>query len=118
MSVVIMSVAPTAVVHALILFYKNGAVLYDVVGYKNKKYNRINHSGHAVEKIDHVGRFILEELPKRNSYIRHKIEEEMGSDCAIKTKEQDIQRLKDRIRILQDTNGSLHNQIKSLKAKN
>jgi predicted RNase H-like nuclease (RuvC/YqgF family) len=56
-------------------------------------------------------------IQKFNPIAQRKIEEEMKSDTEIETKEQQIQHLKDRLRIQQDTITSLRNQIKMVKAK-
>ena len=60
-----------------------------------------------------VKRYILKKMP----LVRQDIEEEMDSDAEIESKDQQIQHLKDMLRIQRDTNQSLRNQIKALKAR-
>jgi hypothetical protein len=117
MSIVVIEVSPSNIVHSLIFFYSRGLALYDVFCFKSKYFFRVVQSGQAFKHVDRINRFLMKGIPKFNPYAQRKVDEETKSDAEIESKEYQIQRLKDRISIEQEKNRSLQNQIKALKAK-
>jgi hypothetical protein len=115
LSIIIIEVSPTPIIHSLIFFYSRNMTLSDVLFYRNKRYVRIGQGGKAFKCVDFINRFLLNKIPRYSPYIQKKIEEEANSE--IESKDNQIQHLKDMLRIQRDTNQSLRNQIKALRAK-
>jgi len=117
MSVIVIEVSPSTIVHSLIFFYSKGMMLYDVFSYKSKSCFRVLQSGQSFKHVDKINKFLMNGIQKYNPIAQRKIEEEMNSETEIETKDNQIQHLKDRTSIEQGKNRSLQNQIKALKAR-
>jgi hypothetical protein len=115
LSIVMIEVSPSPIIHSLIFFYTRGLELHDVLCYRQKRFIRVNRSGDAFENVDRINRYLLKHLPKASPIAPKKIDEQTGRNRDVGIKDEQIQRLKDRIRIHIETNRSLRNQIKFLK---
>jgi hypothetical protein len=114
-TVVDIEVFPSSLVHSLIFFYSRTMRLYDVIYYKNRRYFRVSQQGKSFELVDKINRFLMTKIPRYNPLSQRKIYE--GEDSRIEMKDQQIQHLKDRLRIQQDTIRSLRNQLKVVKSR-
>jgi hypothetical protein len=117
MSVIVIEVSPSTIVHSLLFFYSKGMLLYDVFSYKSKSCFRVLQSGQSFKHIDKINKFLMNGIQRYNPIAQRKIEEETSSANEIESKDHQIQHMKDMLRIERDTVQSLRNQIKMLKAK-
>ena len=115
MSVVEIEVFPSSIVHSLIFFYSRTLRLYDVICYKNRRYFRVSQQGSSFKLVDKINRFLMTKIPKSNPLSQRKIYEDADEENNMK--DYQIQHLKDRLRIEQDTNRSLRNQLKVKKSR-
>jgi hypothetical protein len=115
MSVVVIELSPSAIVNSILFIYSKGLALYDVISYKSKHYVRVTQSGQSFRHIDRINKFLMNGIAKYNPIAQRKIEEDANSE--IETKDNQIIRMKDLLRITRDTNQSLRNQVKALRAK-
>ena len=118
LSVITVEVSPSSTIHALLFFYTRAFSLYDAFIYKSRTFHRLSGVGGSLARMDEINRFMLEKLPRYNPIAARKIAEETGSKCDAELKDQQIQRMKDRLRIEKDSNQSLRNQLKALRARN
>lgn len=118
MSVIVIELSPSTIVNSLVFFYSKGLALYDVISYKSKHFVRVAQSGQSFKHVDRINKFLMNGIAKYNPIAQRKIAEETDSDNEIQSKENQIIRLKDLLRIQRDTNASLRNQVKAEKAKN
>lgn len=77
----------------------------------------IDNSKNTLKEIESIDQFLSQELPNTGSLGRRDIAEDVKSDDVIERKNQEIQRLKDRVRIEREINRSLRNQMKTIKSK-
>ena len=115
LSVVTIEASPSPTIQGLIFFYSRSLKLYDAIAYRGRQFRRINRSGDSLKRMDRINRFILEKIPRFSPIAIRKIKEASTSDSGNELKDQQIQRLKDRLRIQQDTNQGLRNQLKALR---
>lgn len=115
LSIVTIELMPTASIHSLIYFYSRGLTLYDVVAYKNKRYFKVNRGSKEFGDVEKINQIVLKYIPKRNPINSREIQED--DDSMLQLKDEQIQHLKDRLRISAETLRSLRNQIKILKNK-
>jgi hypothetical protein len=115
LSVIIIEVAPSSIIHSIVLFYTKGVVLYDAVTFKNKRFFRIVRGTKAFGQVEKISEMLLKEIPKSNPYMARELDEEVDLDSRLQMKNAQIQHLKDRLRIEAGKNQNLRNQIKVLK---
>lgn len=115
MSVITIEAYPASAIHALIFFYTRSLRLFDAIVYRQRMFRRINRSGDSLKRLDYINRFILKKLPTFSPIANRRIKE--ASTSGDEVKDQQIQHFKDRIRIAQETNRSLRNQLKALRAR-
>ena len=116
-SIITMQVSPTAIVHSLTFYYDSALNLFDCVGYKNKTIFRVGQESEAFQFVGKVNCYLLENSLKRSLYAEEQTKE-VGHDAErIKSKIQEIQHLKDRLRIEAGKNQSMRNQIKVFKKR-
>ncbi len=112
LSIVTVELAPTVNLHSLIYIYTRGQALYDVLAVKNKRYYRVNQKGDEAEHVGRINKLVMEDIPKRNPINARELDE--NDDSMMQLKDNQIQHLKDRLRIEQERSRSLRNQIKAL----
>jgi hypothetical protein len=117
LSIVTIEAAPRATIQALIFIYSRSLSLYDAIGYRGRRFYRINRSGDSLKRLDKINQFILKKIPRTSPIAIRKIKEGSVSDTGDEMKDQQIQHLKDRNRIEKETNRSLRNQMKALRAR-
>jgi hypothetical protein len=117
LSAVIIEPSPSSTIQALIFFYTRSLRLYDAIGYRGRRLYRINRSGDSLKRLDRLNQFILKKSPRFSPISIRKIKEETNSDIGDELKDQQIQRLKDRLQIEKDNNRSLRNQMKVLRTR-
>ena len=113
LSVVVIEMAPCSIVHSLIFFYTRGLVLYDAWYYRGMTFHRLGRGGDPFNRLDRLNKFILGKIPKYSPLAPREIKESSLDSSSDKRKDEEIQRLKDRLRIQQDSNRSLRNQLKT-----
>lgn len=118
MSIVVVEMSRTPIVHALMFFYNRSFGLYDVIRYKQKQWKRLGSSGSSIDEIHQLNKLILKKIPRSNQQGERKIKENLLIEAECFLQDSQISKLKDQIRILKDQNQSLRNQIKFLKKRN
>lgn len=113
LSVVVVELMPTASIHSLIFFYSRGMTLYDVVAFKNKRYYKVNRGNKEFGDVEKINQIVMKDIPKRNPINARGLDE--NDDSMMQLKDNQIQHLKDRLRIEQERSRSLRNQIKALR---
>jgi hypothetical protein len=117
LSVVVIEVSPSTIIHSLVFFYTRGLTLLDAWRYRNRQFQRIPRGGDSLQRIDRLNKFILMMIPEYAPVGPRRISEADSVTTADNDrKDQQIQRLKDRIRVEQDISRGLRNQIKTLRA--
>ncbi len=118
LSIITMQVSPTAIVHSLIFFYTLELALFDAISYKNKELFRVERNSESFHAVEKINRYLLaEKMRKRNLFAENEIPEKEKDDGRIESKNQQIEHLKDRLRIEAGKNQSLRNQIKVFKSR-
>lgn len=117
MSIVVIEMSKTPFVHALFFFYSRSFGLYDVIRYKQKHWKRLNTSGNGIDKIHSLNKLILKHIARSNPSGERKIKEELLNETDCISKDYQIQSLRDRLKIANDTIRSLQNKIKHLRRK-
>jgi hypothetical protein len=124
LTVIVVEVAPTSIVHGLLFFYSRGLRLFGAYVCRNNRFFRISRSKDALQKVDAVNRHLMKSIPKSNPISPRKIREDGASEDSDDRQDAEIQKLKDQNRIQRERNRiekdmakSLRNQIKVLKAK-
>ena len=118
MSVVVIEMARTPFVHALMFFYSRSFNLYDVVRYKQKQVKKLGSATSPNDEIQKLNKFILKKIPRSNQTGERRIKEELLTEVDCVSKEYQIQSLRDRLKIANDTILSLQNKIKQLRRSN
>jgi len=77
----------------------------------------IDNSKNTLKQIERIDQFLSQELPNTGSLARRDIAEDSKTNDEVERKKQEIQRLKDRVRIEREINRSLRNQMKTIKAR-
>lgn len=72
----------------------------------------------TLKQIERIDKIVSQEIPDTGLLARREIAEDLKSNDEVERKNQEIQRLKDRLRIEKEINRSLRNQMKALKARN
>lgn len=116
LSLVVIELSRTAVLHSLIFIYTRGLTLYDVQRYKNKMFHRINFNGHDMKKISFINDFILRNINRSNPVPDRKLKEVVVDNMKDDVKDFQIKRLRDQMKILRDQIQSLRNQLKFVKS--
>jgi len=117
LSIITIEAYPSSTIHALIFIYTRSLRLFDVLAYRGRLFRRINRSGDALKRLDRINQFILKKIPRLSPIAIKRIKEGSNRDSSNDLKTQQIQHLKDRIRIEKESNRSLRNQLKALRAR-
>jgi hypothetical protein len=118
MSTVVIEMAKTPFVHSLTFYYSRSFNLYDVVRYKQKQVRKLGTSTSPNDEIQKLNKFILKKIPRSNQTGEKRIKEELLNEVDCVSKDYQIQSLKDRLKIANDTILSLQNKIKQLRKRN
>lgn len=118
MSIVVVEMSRTPIVHALLFFYNRSFGLFDVIRYKQKQWKRLGTAGKSIDAIHQLNKLILKKIPRSNQQGERRLKESLLIEAECVLQDFRIKSLKDQIRILRDQNQSLKNQIKYLKKKN
>ncbi len=123
LTVIVVEVAPTSIVHGLLFFYSRGLRLFGAYVCRSNRFYRISRSKDALQKIDAVNRYLFQRIPKSCPIAPRQIREDEPSEDLDNGKDAEIQRLKDqnriereRGRIERDVVKGLRTQLKLLKA--
>ncbi len=117
LSIVTVELSPSTTIHALFFIYTKGMVLYDVIRYSNKASQSINRSASDLKRVERIHELLTRWIPKISQTASLRIAEEQNSDEEKERKEQEIQRLKNRMEVEKSINKGLRDQIKVLRAK-
>ena len=117
LSIVIIELSYTPIVHSLIFFYNRGISLYDVILYDRRKIIRRGPSG-LLKYIDKINKQILKNIPRINRIYHYRIRENEEGRREDKLNDIENDNLKNKLRLSKDTISSLRRQIKNLKSKN
>ncbi len=116
-SIVLVELAYTPIVHSLIFFYNRGISLYDVILYDRRKIVRKGSTG-FIKHIHKINKQILRNIPRINRILSYKLREDKEGSREDKFDKLEIEKLKNELRLSRDTISSLQRQIKLLKKKN
>ena len=114
LSVVTVELSPTASIHSLIYIYSRSLTLYDVLAFKNKRYFKVSRGSKESEHVERINKVVMKDIPKRNPINARELDED--DESMMQLKDNQIQHLKDRLRIEQERSRSLRNQLKRLKS--
>ena len=117
LSIVIIELSYTPIVHSLIFFYNRGISLYDVILYDRRKIVRRGPSG-LLKYIHKINKQILKNIPRINRIYHYRIRENEEGTRIDKLNDIKNDNLKNKLRLSKDTISSLRREIKNLKSKN
>ena len=117
LSIVVIELSFTPIVHSLIFFYSRSLTLYDVLFYHQKRFQRLTNSSFR-KYVDKINKKILRNLPRINKFHYSQIKEFDENNRKEELLNIEIDNLKNNLRLSKDTISNLRRQIKNLKSKN
>ena len=115
-TIVLVELTYSPIIHSLIFFYNRGLSLYDVILYDRRKIIRKGPAG-LIKYIHKINKQILKNIPRINRIYSYKLRENEEGSREEEFQEIEIDKLKNQLRLSKDTISSLRRELKNEKRK-